>query len=447
MGGIVRLPSMPALPDIFSSDFKEEPYWWIDAPLRRVETAPLPSRVDVAIMGSGYTGLSAALPLARAGREVLILEAGTPGQGASTRNAGNVSRTLKWSFDGLAHRYGVERAVAYYREAALAIEHLDETIRSEGIDCLFKRTGRYYAAHSPRAYEALGREVEVLRTRVGYEADMIPRQEQHRHVGTDGYYGGQVVHGPGYLHGALYHRGLIDRAAEAGVRIAGETRVTGIQRASSEFEVATSRGSLRAGQVIVATNAYTGRDGAVSEYLRRRLIPVNTYAAATEPVPPELVRAIVPGGRPIITSHKVVFHIQPTPDGTRLIFGGRAGRRDRDMRTTAAHLHAHFVRLFPQLAKVRIARCWDGYFAFTFDYLPHIGVRDGVHYAVGCCGTGIPMGSYLGRKLALRLLGKVGEAKTAFDERPFPTAPLYGGEPWFLPGLVRYYGFRDTLPF
>ncbi|MHB1216620.1 MAG: NAD(P)/FAD-dependent oxidoreductase [Alphaproteobacteria bacterium] len=433
--------------DIFSADFKEEPYWWIDAPLRRADPAPLPSRVDVAIVGSGYTGLSAALPLARAGRSVLILEANTPGEGASTRNAGNVSRTLKWSFDGLAHRYGIDLATAYYREAALAIEHLDETIRSECIDCLFKRTGRYYAAHSPRAYEALGREVDVLFKRAGYQADMIPRAEQHKHVGSNGYFGGQVVHGPGYLHGALYHRGLIDRAVEAGMTIAGNTRVTGIQRADLDFEVATSRGKLRAGQVIVATNAYTGRDGPVFDYLRRRLIPVNTYAAATEPVPPDLIKSIAPGGRPIITSHKVVFHIQPTPDGTRLIIGGRAGRRDRDMRMTAAHLHAHFAHLFPQFAPIRLARCWDGYFAFTFDYLPHIGVQDGVHYAVGCCGTGIPMGSYLGHKLALRLLGKAGESKTAFDERPFPTARFYDGDPWFLPAVMRYYNFRDSLPF
>lgn len=438
---------MTSRPDIFSADFKEEPYWWMDAPLRSVEAAPLPARVDVAVVGSGYTGLSAALPLTRAGRSVLILEANTPGEGASTRNAGNVSRTLKWSFDGLVHRYGIDAATAYYREAALAIEHLDETIKSERIDCLFKRTGRYYAAHSPRAYEALAREVDVLFKRVGYKADMIPRGEQRAHVGSDVYFGGQVVHGPGYLHGALYHRGLIDRAVEAGVMIAGQTRVTGIQRTDLDFEVVTSRGRLRAVQVIVATNAYTGRDGPVFEYLRRRLIPVNSYACATEPVPAELIQSLVPGGRPVITSHKVVFHIQPTPDGKRLIIGGRAGRRDKDLRTTAAYLHNHFAERFPQFASVRLARCWDGYFAFTFDYLPHIGVQDGVHYAVGCCGTGIPMGSHLGRKLALRLLGKAAEAKTAFDGRDFPGMRFYNGEPWFLPTVMNYYDFRDSLPF
>ncbi len=430
---------------IFASDFSEEPYWWLDAPPRHIAPAPLPTRVDVAIVGSGYTGLSAGLALARGGRNVLVLEAGVPGQGASTRNAGNVSRTLKWSFDGLARRYGADRATAYYREAALAIEHLDHVIRSEQIDCLFKRTGRYYAAHSARAYEALGREVEMLRTRVGYEAEMVPRSAQRAHVGTDDYFGGQVVHGPGYLHGALYHRGLLDRALAAGVALAPHTRVTGILRDGAEFHVRTARGDVRARNVVLATNALTGRDGPIFEYMRRRLVPVRAYAVATAPVAPELIRAIVPGGRPIITSHKVVFHIQPTPDGTRLIYGGYAGRNDANLLATAAKLRDYFSGLFPALGQVPIARCWDGYFAFTFDYLPHIGEHEGVHYFLGCCGTGIPLGSHLGNKLAKRILGQ-SESETAFDAIPFPTMPFYSGEPWFLPGIVRYYAARDALP-
>ena len=92
-----------------------------------------------------------------------------------------------------------------------------------------------------------------------------------------------------------------------------------------------------------------------------------------------------------------------------------------------------------------MSHCWDGFFGFSFDQLPHIGAHDGVHYALGYCGTGIPLGTYLGHKLALRVLGAAG-AETAFDERRFPTIPLYTGEPWFLPALVRYYAFRDSLP-
>lgn len=430
----------------FSPDYRDEPVWWIDAPPKAIEPAPLPAAVDVAVIGSGYTGLSAATALARAGRHVLVLEAGVPGQGASTRNAGNVSRTLKWSFDGLAARFGIEAATAYYREAALAIDHLKATIRTERIECQFRDTGRYYAAHNPRAYEAMAREVEMLRTRVGYEAEMIPKAAQHYHVGSDAYFGGQVVHGPGYLHGALLHKGLLDRALEAGVALAAATRVLGFRRDGAWFEVATSRGTLRSRDLIIATNAHTGRDGAALAHLRRRLIPIRTFAMATDTVPPDLVRTIAPGGRPIITSHKVVFHIQPTPDGTRLVMGGFAGRGYTALKDVARDLYAHFLRRFPALAGVPIARCWDGSFAFTFDYLPHIGTHESAHYFLGCCGTGIPLGTYLGHKLALRVLGRPG-GETAFDGRTFPTVPLYTGDPWFLPAVVRYYAARDALPY
>jgi glycine/D-amino acid oxidase-like deaminating enzyme len=433
-------------PPQFSPDYRDEPVWWIDAPPRATDPLPLPDSVDVAIIGSGYTGLSAGTALARAGRSVLILEAGVPGQGASTRNAGNVSRTLKWSFDGLAHRFGIEAATAYYREAALAIDHLKRTIRAENIECQFRETGRYYAAHSPRAYEAMGREVDMLRTRVGYEAEMIPRAEQRQHVGSDSYFGGQVVHGPGYLHGALLHKGLLERALAADVTIAAATRVTGFGRDGKNFNLATDRGRLRARELIIATNAHTGPDGPVLAHLRRRLIPIRTFAMATAPVPPALVRAVTPGGRPVITSHKVVFHIQPTPDSTRLVLGGFAGRGYGTLKDVARDIHAHFTRRFPILADVPIQRCWDGNFAFTFDYLPHIGVHEGAHYFLGCCGTGIPLGTYLGHKLALRVMDKPG-GETAFDGRAFPTVPLYTGNPWFLPTFVRYYAVRDALPF
>ncbi|MGH6954311.1 MAG: NAD(P)/FAD-dependent oxidoreductase, partial [Alphaproteobacteria bacterium] len=209
--------------------------------------------------------------------------------------------------------------------------------------------------------------------------------------------------------------------------------------------VETARGRVVARDAIVATDGYALGQGGVLGHLRRRIIPIRTYIAATEPVPDDVARQVLPGGRPVIDTHKVVFHIQPSPDGERILFGGRAGRDDGSLEATAGRLHRHFARLFPALEGVRVSHCWDGFFGFSFDQLPHIGAHDGVHYALGYCGTGIPLGTYLGHKLALRVLGAAG-AETAFDERRFPTIPLYTGEPWFLPALVRYYAFRDSLP-
>ncbi len=432
---------------IFAPGFTTDPYWWREAGPRDMPERPLPGRADVAVVGAGGTGLAVALPLARAGRSVVLLEATRPGQGASTRSGGNVSRTLKASFPELVHRYGEERAVDYYREAGLAIEHLSQIIADEGIECGYRRQGRYYAAHNGPAYESLGRSAETLRRRVGYEVEMIPRTEQRAHIGSDSYRGLQLVKGPAILHGATFYAGMLDRTLAAGAEIHAHTRVTGIRRDGTDFEVATSRGTLRARDVVIATNAETGRDNPLFAWLRRRILPIRAFVCATEEVDAERIARILPGGRTVITTHKVLFHIQPTPDRKHLLFGGRAGRNGAGLRAMAAALHDYFTERFPDFGGLRIAHAWEGHFAYTFDALPHAGMRDGVHYILGDCGTGIPLFSWLGHKTALRILGRTEEAKSAFDGLNFPTLPGYSGNPWFVPAAVRWYAARDALPF
>lgn len=425
-------------------DFKTTPYWLEAAPLAVSEPEEIPTRADVAIVGAGYTGLSAALTLARGGRAVVVIDAGLPGDGASTKNAGNVSRTLKKSFSELEHKFGAEKAAAYYREGGKAFEFLKELLAKEQIDCQAQWGGRFYAAHSPKAYDALARGSDRMREQVGLETEMVSRAEQQREVGSEKYFGGQLVRGPGVVHAGLLHRGLLKCALNAGVRIVARTRVLDVAADRAGFAVATSRGALQARNVVVATNGYTGRDGSIFDYFRRRLVPIVSYVAATEEMSPERLRRILPGMRPVLDTRTILFHIQPSPDHRRIVVGGHAGRRYRDLRQIARVLHAHYSELFPEFRDIRISHCWSGVFAFTFDYLPHIGVHEGVHYALGCCGTGVPMGTYLGNRIALQILGSA-EGATAFDGRGFPTVPLYSGDPWFLPGLVRYYAFRDAI--
>src|SRR5215470_17908977 len=138
-------------------EFRTAPYWLDAAPLSDFEPSDIPERADVAIVGAGYTGLSAAITLARQGRQVLVFDAGLPGDGASTKNAGNVSRTLKKSFPELEQKFGTEKAAAYYREAGNAFEFLKALLVKERIECQAQWGGRFYAAHSPRAYESLAR--------------------------------------------------------------------------------------------------------------------------------------------------------------------------------------------------------------------------------------------------------------------------------------------------
>ncbi|MGH6952644.1 MAG: NAD(P)/FAD-dependent oxidoreductase, partial [Alphaproteobacteria bacterium] len=178
---------------VLAPGFKTTPYWWLDAPPRELPDSAVPAETDVAIVGSGYTGLSAALTLARAGRRVHVLEAEHPGFGASTRNSGFVGRELRLKFSVLARRYGIERAAALAREAVAANTYVVELIRGEQIRCHYVACGRFVAAATPAHYEALARELALARRHVGLDGEMVARPEQHREIGSDLYHGGMVL--------------------------------------------------------------------------------------------------------------------------------------------------------------------------------------------------------------------------------------------------------------
>ncbi len=425
---------------IFAPDVKFEPYWWEAAPPSVLTETALPQRADVAVVGAGYTGLSAALTLAREGRDVVVLEADDPGFGASSRNAGNLSHVLKLTFAELDRRYGTAQAAAFCTEAIAARRYVEDLIESEQLACDFARTGRFVGALSPSHYEGMAREVERLRRHVGGENEVVPRAEQHGEIGTEAYHGGVVLKDICAVHPARYLAGLLDRVRAAGATVLGRTPVTGLSRERDGFALATPRGSLAAREVVLATNGYTGP---ATPYFRRRLVPILSSMIATEPIAPELMRRLNPKGRMVIDSAKLSFYSRPSPDGARFLFGG-TGKPQTDLKVIADELQRHMVRLYPELDGVPISHCWNGQIGYTFDHLPHVGAHDGLHYALGFCGSGLSMGSYLGHKTALRILGAP-DAATAFDDRAFPTKPFYRGTPWFMPAAYAYYSWRDRV--
>ena len=401
---------------------------------------PLPRSVDVLVVGSGYTGLNVALVTARGGRSTLVLEKDRVGEGCSTRNGGQISTSVKPSFAELSKRHGSDTARAILMDGREALHWIGDFTKEEGIDCGFAVCGRFHAAHSPKAFETMTRDAKRQTPGLEVELDVVPRAEQHAEIGTDAYHGGIVLKRHAVLDPGRYHAGLLARVREAGATVVDRCPAQGIERDGKGFVVSTPRGRLAAREIVIATNGYTG---AVTPWLRRRVIPIGSYVIATEPMPRETMQAVIPKDRIVSDTRKVVYYYRLSPDGTRMIFGGRVSQAETDPRVSGPLLRAEMARLFPQLAKTRISHSWMGFVGYTFDTLAHTGSHDGMHHAMGYCGSGVSMASYLGMRTGQKVLG-LKEGRTGFDATTFQTRPLYTGNPWFLAASVRYYRWIDA---
>lgn len=422
--------------DLLTADFRNAPYWWDAAPLVESAAGTLAPSYDAVIVGSGYTGLRAALTLARAGRSVAVFDKERPGYGASRRNAGFLGRTLKKSYVDLKAAKGADYASAIYRDLSMAYESTLAFIEEEGIACHAVRCGRLVAATSAAHYAGLERELAGMKADLGLPYTMLPRARMREEMATDLYDGGAVIPDLGSLHPGLYHRGLMERALSAGVEILGNCEVTAIARG----RVTTTVGETRARDVIVATNGYTPKS---LPWHARRVIPFVGYMAATEPLPPELLQKQLPHRRTVIDSNLDIDFFRPAPDSSRLLFGGATANGLEDPAAIASLLHGRLRQALPDLADVKLSHVWTGQCAGTFDMMPHIGCHDGIWYGMGYNFAGVPMGSFFGLKIAQRILGLPAPA-CAFEQAAFPTLPFYRGNPWFLPIAMRYFAWKDA---
>lgn len=431
---------------ILAPGFKTTPWWWEAAePPQR--DGVLPDSAAVAVVGGGYAGLSAALTLRRLGHEVTVLDAERIGWGASSRNGGMVSGGLKVASGELAKKHGADRAQAIARAAAASFPFIEETIAREGIDCDYIRCGRFVPAWTSKHYAGLAARADFIAEVTGLPTRMIPRERQHEALGSDHYHGGMIAEASGSLHPGKYARGLADAADRAGARLVDGVRVGGIRQEGTGFRITTDRGQMRADAVMVATNGYSrdGHGNAAMPWLAKRMIPVGSYIIATEELPAETMDRLFPGRRMISDTRRVLNYFRPSPYGNRILWGGRASFGPTEAAVAAPVLRGSMLAVFPELKDVRLTHAWTGNVAFTFDFLPHIGVQDGIHYAAGCQGSGVAMATWLGHRAALKIAGADNEG-FALDGLNFPTAPLYNGNPnWFLPIVGGWYRLRDHL--
>ncbi len=425
-------------PDRHTADLALRPYWWDDAPPETEGSAP-PTDVDAAIVGSGYAGLAAAQALARKGLSVSVFDAGALGAGASTRNGGLVSSTLKLSA-AQRKRLGPSRATALQREAKAAFDHLEHMIDHDGLDAVYERGGRFVAAHTHAARHALAGDVESYRA-LGVEARVVEPAGQRQCIGSDHYRGGLAVDGVGTVHPARFHRALRRAATAAGAVLCSHTPVHAVAAETRGFELLHAKGETWARQVLVATNGYTG---CAFPWFRRRLVPVASYMVATEKLAPALAQELSPEGRAFADTRRILAYFRLSPDRTRLLFGGRASFTDQGEAAAAPRLRAMLVRIFPQVEDVRLSHAWRGNVAFTRDRLPHLAWHQGVLYAGGCQGSGVAMATWLGTQAAALLAGDRNRPSAFLAER-FDAIPLYTGRPWFLPLLGNAFRLQDRL--
>jgi glycine/D-amino acid oxidase-like deaminating enzyme len=423
---------------------RQMPFWVDSAPaIPSYAGRTLPDEVDVAIVGGGYTGLSTALHLAKKGARVAVLEQETLGWGASSRNGGHCNTGITIGPSDAVKRYGEDAARRLYQMSHDAVSCVEEIVRGESIDCDFVRNGRLGLASKPAHFGRLRARKEALARYFGSEQQLISRDELRREIGSNVFHGALLDPLSAALQPAKLAFGMAEAAVRHGAEMYEGTRVTGIERRdSSRFMVRTARGNLSAGQVLVATNGYTDR---AAPALKQRILPIGSFVIATEPLSDDLASEISPQRRNMVTSKNFSNYFRLSADN-RLIFGGRARfalSNPESDRECAEILQRDMATVFPQLANVAVDYIWGGIVCFTLDRMPHAGEMDGMHYALGYCGHGVQIATYMGKCMAEVLDGHP-EANPLRDI-PFPRVPYAFGWTWILPLAGLYYQMKDRV--
>jgi glycine/D-amino acid oxidase-like deaminating enzyme len=412
--------------------------WADDAPPAARAPVSVPERCDVAVVGGGYTGLAAARALARRGASVTVLEQHRIGWGASGRNGGFILPGFKPEIQALARQHGLEEARRLFRLSLEAIACLEELIVHERIACDYRRCGTITLAAKPAHLRSLADSERFLKESLGYETRVLGPVELREEIGSARYHGGLLDPGAASLHPGRYVQGLAAASERAGALLIESAEVRQVRYEGSVHIIETSRGQLRANDVLVATNGYTGSP---FPELRRRVVPVGSYIIATARLEPDLATKLVPRDRVLSDTKNLLYYFRLSPD-RRMVFGGRAAFTPMPVTRAGALLARAMAEVFPELAGAEIEYAWGGQVAFALDHMPHAGKLAGLHYAMGYAGHGVALSTWLGARMGDALAG-VGPMPSL--TAPFRAVPLYRGRPWFLPLVGAYYRMRDLL--
>lgn len=428
---------------------QERNYWLTTIEFPTTDPArPLPDVIDVAVIGAGFTGLSAARTLSRRGARVAVLESETIGWGASSRNGGMVLTGLKLGVSQLKSKYGPELTRRMYAASLASIDCVEQIVNQEAIGCDFSRCGHLEVACKQRHFDDYQRQAEIIEVEFNHKLRVVPRIELNTEIGSSIYFGGMVDETSAGCNPARYISGLAGAAMRSGAQVYEHTRVNSIERDSrngeSGWKISTSRGPLWAHEVFVGTSGYTGT---ATPILQKKIIPIGSFIITTEILPKALAHELSPRQRMIYDSKNYLYYYRLTPD-RRMLFGGRAAffpENDQTIRRSADLLRQGMIQVYPQLRDARVEYVWGGTLDFSFDIMPHAGQIDGMYYAVGYAGHGVAMATYQGQKVAELMAGD--KPENPFVGIPFPGAPfgLYNGKPWFLPLAGAWYKVLDWV--
>jgi glycine/D-amino acid oxidase-like deaminating enzyme len=420
-----------------AQDYRETPLWWDDTTFPMLVESPLPATADAVVVGAGFTGLTAAARIASQGKHVVVVDSAALGEGASGRNAGMIHAGVRRDIAFLERKHGAA-GKALHDASVEAYAFVARTAAAAAPDAFYTQSGWLHLAHRASRMKGLRAEEKERRRLLGESTVMLEEPALESEAPCRGFFGGMLTDNGASIHPARYLAGLARLSLAGGATIHAHTQVLSIERLETGSIVHTSRGDIAAGDVLVATNGYT--DGA-APWARRRIIPIGSYIIATEPLGDLRAADVSPHRRMMSDTRNFLHYWRLSPDG-RLVFGGRTSFAPVSVQTARDRLYRAMIAIYPQLAGVRISHAWTGNVGFTFDQLPHLTRSDGVTYAMGYCGSGVALGSWMGT-LAGEWIAR--GAQPAFADLRFPRIPLYRGHPWFLPLVGVYYSLLDRL--
>lgn len=420
-----------------------ESFWQATAPIfDGAADGPVQGSYDVAVIGGGFTGLSAARRLAMGGADVVVLEAERVGAGASARNGGHLNNGIAHGYADAEKHLGADRAKALYLAYDASIEEIERVIAEENISCDFRRAGKLKLASKPSHVAGLRANFERIHAVVDPDTAFLEAEDLAGDIGSTAFHGAMRYDKSAMMHMGRYVHGLAEAVVRRGATIFERAPVTGRRPVAGGFELTTPRGTVTAKTVLVATGAYTTSP---FDYHRRRIISVGSFVVATRPLTEAEVAATMPGNRTCVTSLNIGNYFRLAPDG-RLIFGGRARFSATSDQTSDAKsgriLRASLARIFPQLGEIELEYCWGGLVDMTADRFPRAGFADGVFYAMGYSGHGAHMANLMGSIVADQILGR--DTPNPLAGLSWPAIPFYSGKPWFLPLVGLWFGFLDA---